>query len=125
LYLPARQLRQPFRQLYSTVVSPLSIGDQMPVMRPPNKEQFSAFFDNATKTLDLTQEREGADNVISLQQLLLYEDVAVLLRDGFVDMEDVQDLWTSSAGEAKGLSMEEAFEFACMVTDLPDPGESC
>ena len=47
----------------------------------------------------------------------------VLLLDGLIITEDVDDLWQSAVGDATGLNEDESYEMLCMVLDLPDPDD--
>ena len=52
-----------------------------------------------------------------------YSSVELLLLDGLILPEDVNDLWISAVGDAVGLNEEECYEMLCMVLDLPDPDD--
>lgn len=52
-----------------------------------------------------------------------YSSVELLLLDGLILPEDVNDLWLSAVGDATGLNEEESYEMLCMVLDLPDPDD--
>lgn len=118
---PSRLMPSTFAQLHRkhncvlpfTSLKAASVSDAID-MKAPEKDLFKAYFDRVTQSKAVRE--------ISLQELVDYDDIRNLLNDGFVNMEDIKDLWISSTGEASGLTMDEAYEFACMVADLPDPG---
>jgi hypothetical protein len=77
----------------------------------PDKEAFSAFFQGSVKV--------GGE--IDKQSLMLYSSIASMMDDGLIYADDLDDLWTSAVGDAKGLNEDEAYEMLCMISDLPDP----
>lgn len=60
---------------------------------------------------------------MSLKVFSGYSSVELLLLDGLILPEDVNDLWLSAVGDATGLNEEESYEMLCMVLDLPDPDD--
>lgn len=77
----------------------------------PDKSKFSNFY---KKTV-----RPGAE--MTMDQFITYENVASLLADRLIFLEDVEELWISAIGDAQGLNNDEAYEMLCMIEDLPDP----
>jgi hypothetical protein len=100
----------------------------------PDKVKFREFFDKVTASSSppppAKRGKSGkavkAKNVkkaeMKLDEILTYDVIRNLLNDELISMNDINDLWVSSTGEASGLDFDEAYEFLCMVCDLPDPG---
>ncbi|KAJ1422201.1 hypothetical protein B484DRAFT_452471 [Ochromonadaceae sp. CCMP2298] len=77
----------------------------------PDKGAFSKFFQGSAKV--------GGE--IGKAALMAYSAIASMLDDGLIYADDVDDLWSSAVGDAKGLNEDEAYEMLCMISDLPDP----
>ncbi len=76
----------------------------------PSKTKFFSYFKKIVK-----------GNEMSIKEFMGYDEVDILLNDEVVIPDDINDLWVSAVGDAKGLNMDEAYEMLCMVKDLPDP----
>ena len=110
-FIPNRNFNAILKASDSSSGANSDISDQ--VKGAPDRSKFNAFF---AKTVTRGSE-------IKLNQLILYEEIGVLLNDGLVLAEDVTNLWTSAVGDAKGLTVDEAYELLCMISDLPDPDD--
>ena len=76
----------------------------------PSKDKFFSYYKKAVK-----------GNEMSIKEFMGYDEVDILLNDEVIVPDDINDLWISAVGDAKGLNMDEAYEMLCMVKDLPDP----
>ncbi len=77
----------------------------------PDKPKFNQYF----KSCLAVKEKE-----MSLEQFMLYEEVAALLKDELVLEEDIRQLWNSIVGDSKKLQRDDAYELLCMISDLPN-----
>lgn len=97
----------------SNSINILTLGSgDIDLLETKEKDQFQQYYRNL---IQLPQKE------ITFNQLIQYSTIENLLQDGLVMKDDLMALWTSSVGDANGLNEAEAFEFVCMVTDLPDP----
>jgi hypothetical protein len=77
----------------------------------PDGQTFKAYYDTVVPS--------GEE--IPMNLFVQTEHIQNLLENGLVYYDDIEALWISSAGDAKGLNLAEAYELLCMINDLPDP----
>lgn len=110
----SRLLASPSKYMYTRkpIVTVQTIDDVLVSYTAPNKDNFISYLN------DLRSD-------ITLDGILKYPQVDRLIGNNLVSIEDINDLWISFTGEDTvkngNLSNDEAYEFLCMILDIPDP----